>query len=972
LTQKRIEKPAFFIKDVKARQTRDSIKDVWGHRTPYAGENQWPVRVDERVLEEPDQWIQSACVLCSNDCALDIGVKNGKIVGVRGRGIDRTNKGRLGPKGLHGWIANNSQDRLTKPLIRRNGRLEDATWEEAMTLLVSRSKEVMTKYSPSAIGFYTTGQMFIEEYYTLGVIGKGGLGTPHMDGNTRLCTATAAAALMESFGTDGQPGSYDDIDSTDAIFLVGHNMASQQTVLWSRVLDRLAGPNPPKLIVMDPRRTETAKKATVHLAPRVGTNVAVLNGLLNLLIQSEHINKQYIEAHTIGFEKLKETVSKCTPEMVEEISQVPATQLMEAAEILGTTKTLLSTVLQGVYQSNQATVAAVQVNNLHLIRGLLGHPGSGILQMNGQPTSQNTRECGDDGALPGFRNWDNPQHIEQLAKIWNVEKNIIPHWAPPTHAAQIFRYAEEGSIKMLWITCTNPLVSMPDLPRMRNIFSKDNLFVVVQDAFLTETAQMADLVLPAAIWGEKTGTFTNTDRTVHISHKAVDPPGQAKSDFDIFVDYANKMSFKDKDGQPLIKWTKPEEAFEAWKECTKGRPVDYTGITYGKLDEGSGVPWPCNTSAPNGTVRLYENGEFNTEPSYCESYGHDLITGAAITPEEYKALNPQGRAILKAADYIPPHEQPDPEYPLWLTTGRVVYHFHTRTKTARSQKLHEAAPESFVQLSKKDADQYGIEQGDWVEVQSRRGITQGQAQIGDILDGHVFIPFHYGYWDNPGYARAANELTMYAWDPVSKQPYFKNAAVKIRKINQPIRSVDATGSDLEKKTSSDHGGHKLKLTSSSVKQPVTHVANYLSMIETGERSYIKALQKMADHHKRQPDVTNECTTLATRSNSRLEQLNPLSDSYHDTQESEPAILSKMLFSSPRDGGFGLLRDLQDLFLLASENNMSWLVLKQASQALRNNELEKICTQAVEQTKQEISWLKTRIKQAAPQALTVPS
>ncbi|HYC29712.1 MAG TPA: molybdopterin-dependent oxidoreductase, partial [Chitinophagaceae bacterium] len=343
-------------------QTRNSIKDIWGNRTPYY--EQWPERIDECKQEEPDQWVQSACVLCSNGCGMDIGVKNGRIVGVRGRGVDRVNKGRLGPKGLYGWEANNSPDRLTKPLVRKNGKLVECSWDEAMELLVKKSKEVIEQYTALGMGFYTSGQLFLEEYYALAVIGKAGIGTPHMDGNTRLCTATSAAALKSSFGADGQPGSYTDLDTAETILHCGHNIASQQTVLWSRILDRLAGPNPPKLIAIDPRDTATAQVATVHLAPYVGTNMAVMNGLLNLIIQSGNINLEYINAHTTGFAKLKKIVSKWTPEKVQEVSGVPADKLRAAAEILGSTKTLVSTVLQGFYQSMQATAASIQVNNI--------------------------------------------------------------------------------------------------------------------------------------------------------------------------------------------------------------------------------------------------------------------------------------------------------------------------------------------------------------------------------------------------------------------------------------------------------------------------------------------------------------------------------------------------------------------------------------------------------------------------------
>lgn len=765
------------------KQSRDSINDIWGARTPHAPGEAWPARVDERLSDVPEHWVRGTCVLCSNGCGLDIGVKDGRIVGVRGLESDVINRGRLGPKGLHGWVANHSPDRLTTPLIRRDGQLQPASWDEAMDLIVQKSRSITEQHTSSGIGFYTSGQLFLEEYYTLAVIGKAGLGTPHMDGNTRLCTATAGAALKESFGSDGQPGSYEDLDLTDTILHVGHNMASQQTVLWTRILDRLAGPNPPQIIVIDPRRTFTAEKATVHLAPRVGTNVAVLNGLMHLIIQAGKTDQAFLDAHTMGYADLKKTVESYTPEHVEQLSGVPAADLRRAGEILANTRTLVSTVLQGVYQSMQATAAAVQVNNLHLIRGLIGKAGSGILQMNGQPTAQNTRETGADGDLPGFRNWGNPEHIQQLARLWNVPLNKIPHWSPPTHAMQIWRYAEQGSIKMLWIQATNPAVSLPELSRVRTILEKDDLFLIVQDAFLTETARYADVVLPAAIWGEKTGTLTNVSRTVHISCKAVEPPGEARSDLDIFLDYARRMDFRDQDGQPLIKWHDARSAFEAWKACTRGRPCDYTALTYEKLLAGSGIPWPVNEANPDGTPRLYTDFVFPTSAEYAETYGQDFDTGAPVTAEEYKANDPRGRALIKASAYREPHEVPDEAYPLWLTTGRQVYHFHTRTKTGRSKELNDAAPDAFVQISVEDAARYGIEQDDWIMVESRRGLVIERAQIGDIEPGLVFIPWHYGSWDDPSRPRAANELTITEWDPVSKQPHFKYAAVRIGKYD---------------------------------------------------------------------------------------------------------------------------------------------------------------------------------------------
>ncbi len=735
-------------------------------------------------------------MLCSNGCGIDIGVKDNRIVGVRGRAADRINHGRLGPKGLHGWEANSSPDRLTVPLIKINGTFRPATWDEAMDLIVQNSKDLIEKHTSGSLAFYNSGQLFLEEYYTLGVITKGGIGTNHVDGNTRLCTSTSSWALKLSFGTDGQPASYRDIDLTGALFLVGHNMAFTQTVLWSRVLDRLKGPKPPKLIVVDPRRTPTAEMADVHLMPRVGTNVPLLNGLLHQLILNGAIDKDYIEKHTVGFNELKSTVAKWTPELVEKITSVPADQLLKASEIIASTKSLVSTALQGVFQAWQATAAAVQINNVHLLRGLLGKEGSGVFQMNGQPTAQNTRECGANGELPAFFNWQNPKHVTQLAEIWNVDPAVIPHWGPPTHIMEIMRYAELGSVKMLWIAGTNPAVSLPDLGRIRHILTKNDLFVVVQDAFMTETAKLADVVLPTAIWGEKTGCYTNADRTVHISHKAIDPPGQAKSDFDIFVDYAKRMNLRDKDGQPLVKWFNPEEAFEAWKLCSKGRPCDYSGLSYEKLSKGSGIQWPCNEEYPDGKERLYTDGIFNTDYEQCEGYTHDLTTGGAVPAHKYEANNPAGRAIILACDYEVPLGFGDKAHPLLLTTGRLVYHFHTRTKTGRSKALNDAAPDVFIQLSEADAREHKIVEGDLVKVESKHGSVQGPARIGGISPGLVFIPFHYGYWDDKKSAStAANEVTKSSWDPVSKQPHFKYNAVKLVKLDSNLDEIASNAKD---------------------------------------------------------------------------------------------------------------------------------------------------------------------------------
>ena len=769
----------------------DRIREIWGERTPFGAGDRWPERVDEYLTvgrSEVERWVQSACVLCSNGCGMDIAVADGRIVGVRGRPGDRVNHGRLGPKGLFGWQGNNAADRLTAPLLRVGGELRETDWDTAMDAVVTRSRQVIEEHTRLAMAFYTSGQLFAEEYYTQAVIARGGIGTPHLDGNTRLCTATAEWALVESFGSDGNPGSYTDIDLCDTLFLVGHNVAETQTVLWMRMLDRLHGPDRPALVVVDPRRTAAAAEADVHLAIRPGTNVAVLNAIMHELIRNGWVNHGWVDEHTVGYDELAEVAREYPPQAAAGICGVRAEEIAAAARLIGTGERLVSTVLQGVYQSHQATAAAVQVNNVNLLRGMIGHPGATVFQMNGQPTAENTRETGANGALPGYRNWQNDEHVREIAQAWNVDILQIPHWAPPTHAMEIFRQIEAGTIKFLWVTATNPLVSLPELGRIRSVCESGDLFLVVSDAFLTETAAIADVVLPAALWGEKTGCYTNADRTVHLAAKAVDPPGQARPDLDILLDYARRMDLKDKEGAPLLKWSTPEQAWRAFTEITRGTPCDQSALTYDKLRGANGIQWPCTDESPEGTQRLYTDAHFATEPAATESYGHDLPTGAANEADEYRAHDPGGRAILKAAAYLPPHEPVTDDYPMQLTTGRTVYHWHTRTKTRRTPQLDAAAPQMWVELAAEDAKRLGISEGDLVRVESPRGWIEAPARLSRSRPGVVFAPFHYGYFDQPDdpdtHPRAANELIRTEWDPVSKQPVYKVTAVRVEKARR--------------------------------------------------------------------------------------------------------------------------------------------------------------------------------------------
>ncbi|NJQ00348.1 molybdopterin oxidoreductase family protein [Streptomyces zingiberis] len=783
----------------------DRIRDVWGARTPFAAGQPWPERTDRWLTVAEDQverWVPGVCPLCSTGCGVDVAVAGGRIAGVRGRAGDPVNRGRLGPKGLHGWQAVTSASRLTRPLVRTGGELAPTDWDTALGLVTARSRQVIDEHGPLAMAFHTSGRLSAEEYYAQAVIAHGGIGTPHLDGSARL-TATAGSALAESFGCDGPPGSYRDLDLCDTLFLAGHDPADTQTVLWSRVLDRLRGPDRPRLVVADPRVTATAREADLHLAPRPGTDLALLNALLHEILEHGWADQAFVAAHTTGLDGLAATVAGYDPGTAAGICGVRAEDIRAAARILGTAERLVSTVCQGVYQAHQATAAAVQVNNLHLLRGMIGRPGATVFQMNGRSSDRNARETGAGGSLPGFRNWRNPAHVREVAEAWNVPELRIPHWGPATPAPEILRHCEDGSVRFLWVTAANPAVSLPELHRVRSVLGQERLFLVVSDAFRTETAELADVVLPAAVWGEKTGCFTGADRTVHLSEKAADPPGEARPDFDVLLEYARRLDLRDRDGGPLPGWESPEDAWRDFTALTRGRPCDQSALTYERLRATGGVRWPCTDAAPEGTERLYTDHVFPTRPGVCESYGHDLATGARREPAAYRAEDPGGRARLRAAHHLPPHEPVDGTYPFQLVTGRTAYHGQTRAWTGRVPELARAAPDVWVQLSAEDAGPLGVSDGDLVRVVSRRGEIEAPAVCDGVRRGVVFVPYHYGYWDQaePGrHTRAANEATGTEWDPVSKQPLPANSAVRVERIASAATALAHGLADSDRQT----------------------------------------------------------------------------------------------------------------------------------------------------------------------------
>ena len=518
-------------------------------------------------------------------------------------------------------------------------------------------------------------------------------------------------------------------------------MAETQTVLWTRILDRTRGDDPPRIVCVDPRRTPVAQEAErtggVHLAPRVGTNLALMNGLTRELFVNGWVDEEWVAAHTLGVDELRATVEPYTPEQVAGICGVDADDVRARR---GSSASQRAGALDGA--AGLLPVApghrgvGARCNNLHLLRGMIGRPGGGVLQMNGQPTAQNNRECGADGDLPGFRNWDNPEHVAAAGRRVERRPDDDPALgaAHPRDADLLLRRAGLDRVPVDLARPTPPC-RCRSRPGSARSSAGDQCFVVVQDLFLTETAAARRRGAARRRLGreDRHASPTSTAPSTCPS-KAVEPPGRgAQRPRHLPRCTPTRWASPTGTGDPLIRWRTPEEAFDAWRECTAAGPCDYTGLSYDKLRGPTGIPWPVNERAPDGTDRLYADGVFPTDTDYCETYGHDLLTGGAVTEQEHRAMHPAGRAFLKGAAYTPPHEEPGEEYPLLYTTGRTVYQFHTRTKTGRCRQLNDAAPGRVGgAVARRDADRLGIDEGDVVRVESPprrdRGAGPGQAR----------------------------------------------------------------------------------------------------------------------------------------------------------------------------------------------------------------------------------------------------
>ncbi len=694
----------------------------------------------------PDRWIETTCGYCSVGCGMFIGVKNGKAVSVRGNSNHPVNEGRLCPKGLAEHYAITAPNRAKHPLFKvGKKRFKKVEWSWAIRTMVERFQMIQRRYGYESLGVISTGQLVTEEFYTLGKLIQLGFRTHNLDGNTTLCMASAVSGYKRSFGSDGPPGTYEDLDKSDLIFLIGANIADNHPILCYRLEKNLNK----TVIVADPRVTKTAMMADIYLPVKPRSDIALLNGMMHVIIEENKANQRYIQNHTVGFEDLQLHLKKYTPEYVSNITGLSSDQIRKVALLYANAKAPFIGWTMGVNHSTQGTETVNAICDLSLITGNIGRIGASPFSITGQCNAMGTRESGFASSLPGYRKFENQKHRFELANLWNVEEEIIPS-ARGMAYPDIIEGVLRGKIKGLWIIATNPLVSFPNQNYLLEALSRLD-FLVVQDGYHPiPTSEVADLVLPAAVWGEKEGTYTNSERRVSKVNKAVEPPGEAKSDFDIFLMVAQELGVCEK---LFPNWQAPKDAFEEWKKVSRGRLCDYSGMTYELIETSGGIQWPFpegTNRLPKESVPLYQDGVFQTE---------------------------DGRAKLWIVENEAPPESPDKDYPFLLNTGRTVEHWHTRTKTGQIPLLNRLSPEAWVEMNPRDAKKLKFEQGDYVRVESRRGaVNRVVLRVTEtVAPGQIFIPFHYAEAN-------ANNLTVNVCDPISREPNYKQAAVRVERI----------------------------------------------------------------------------------------------------------------------------------------------------------------------------------------------
>jgi predicted molibdopterin-dependent oxidoreductase YjgC len=708
-----------------------------------------PIKMADKGVVD---WTYSTCGYCSTGCSIEIGTNAvGKPVASRGVGGADVNRGKLCLKGIFEYEVFEAIGRASTPLIRDHIHepYSVSTWDPALDKMASEIKRIQETYGRDSFAVVSTGQILTEEFYTLGKLVRGAIGTNNYDGNTTLCMASAVSGYKRSFGSDGPPGCYEDFEHTDCLIAWGSNLPEQHPIIYWRMKDAMEKRRFP-LIVVDPRVTIFAQNADIHLPITPGTDVVLQNALIHVILKEGLEDRDYINANTTGFDELAKEVENYDPTSAAKLCGIDEDTIRTVARLYAKANRAMSIWTMGINQSTHGSDGVVGINNLNLVTGNIGKPGGTSLSITGQCNAMGTREWSSCSGLPGYRALEKAEDREEIAKFWGIDPEFFPKKRGLTET-DIFPAIETGEIKGLWLVATNPMTSMANTARIRKTLEKLE-FLVVQDAYTdVETSQYAHVFLPAGIWAEKEGVFTNTERRVNITRQVTPPFEDSKSDMQIFNELAKRFD----NGQKIHFPELPVDVFEEMKTLSKGRLCDISGMSHDLIEQERGIQWPYTeehaAQGAKGTQRLY------TQPAtFCYA---------------------NGKAKLIPLPFINNNEVPDEQYPFWLNSGRLVEHWHTRTKTGKIGNNNKFSPIPFMEMSPDAGHELGIKHQSYVRVTSRRGDAVVMVMLTHrVPKNMVFIPFH--FYD------CVNRLTLGLLDPHSRQPAFKQSAVAIEQVDQ--------------------------------------------------------------------------------------------------------------------------------------------------------------------------------------------
>ncbi len=748
-------------------------------------------------------WHKAPCRYCGTGCGVEVGVRDGRLVSVRGDEASPVNRGLLCVKGYHLPALLYGEDRLLYPMLREaDGSRRRLSWDEAIALIASKFQETLDERGPTAVGMYGSGQWTVFDGYAASKWFRGGMGSNNLDPNARLCMASAVAGFMTQFQSDEPMGCYDDFEAGDDFVLWGNNMAEMHPVLFSRILEHRRLNPSVRVIDIATRRTPTSDLADLYIEITPGSDLALANGLLHLLIANGQVDRAFVEENVVfrrgvedleaigygcygadgtgtepadgpadrygfrdqaresSFAELEQFLADFTPTRVSELTGVPAAQIRALADLYGdANRGTVSLWCMGVNQHVRGTWMNNLITDLHLLTGKIGRPGANPFSLTGQPSACGTvREVGTlANRLPADMVVTNPEHRARAEAVWGLPADTIPA-TPGYHTVDMFRALARGDLTTLWIQCTNPWVTLPNLGRFTRA-PGDGRFIVVSDIYPTPTTDVADLVLPSAAWVEREGVFGNSERRTQQWNQAVEPPGEAREDVWQIVQVARRMGYDHLFPWPDDAWHEP--MYEEYREFTLGAGKDLA--SYQQLRETRGLIWPVVDGR---------------ETRYRYAAGVDPYVRKTEGVHFYKATGYGERAAVWLRPWHPPAETPDDEFPFWLTTGRALEHWHSGSMTRRVEQLYQALPDAYVELNGADARALGISTGDRVRLVGRRGSVELSAQVagrGRPPRGSLFVPF----FDE---SVLVNLLTLDAMDNISKEPDYKKCAVRVERL----------------------------------------------------------------------------------------------------------------------------------------------------------------------------------------------